>query len=337
MESDVWERFCDLALSLRGTLDVIHLNFSGGETFLYFDAFLDGLRHWLSLCDENGVRNRITVCTNGVLLDNERLEKCADLGLELTFSIDGPAAIHDAQRRDDRGRPTHERAVNNWRRYQELLETRNSRGACDIQSVIGNEGSLGEVTRFWNEQNLAVFNAIVAEPSKFTRYCTSTEWNETRRRYLDEFKALAAAKAETLGVPHFLSDYRGPYALYSLWNRMFLNRADHESCQPGTAVLAIDAGGFIYPCEGFLGYPSWSIGDVWTGICDEKRRRFLDELNQVRSGCGACGVREYCDGGCVAAAPERGLVLNSEGGCEFIGELINSVKSSYCRLGQHHD
>ncbi len=336
MDYDVWDRFCDLAMALRGPLDSLYLHFSGGETFLHFDAFVECLDVWKSRCSENGIDSRIAVCTNGVLLDDERLETCAGFDLELTFSIDGSTSTHNGGRPGVRGEPTHESAYRNWRRYRELIAAGQSKGACAVQSVIGGKGNLQETIRYWMDEDVTLFSALVAEPSRYARQLTASEWDEGRRRYLDDFAAFAEIQADRLGYPHFLTEYRGPSSLYTLWSKLFIERPNDAYCRPAVSMLAVDAEGRIYPCEGFFGFPEWAIGDLGIGLDADKRNEFLERLHEVRAGCANCSVHDLCGGGCVAADPRRGLVTNYEGGCEFITQVIAIAKSSYQRLSKRN-
>lgn len=337
MSGEIWGQFCDLALSMRGAADTLHFHFSGGETFLHFDLFIKGVQEWKERCAAEGIGTRISVCTNGVLLDDERLKLCAALDLELTFSIDGPATVHDAQRLDADGHSTQATALQNWRRYRDLIAARESAGGCFVQSVVTDTGSLREIIQFWTDSDSVLFDAMVAEPSRFVRCDKGGDWNGRRRSYLDDFHHFAMTQSEMLPYPGFLSDYRGPAALYAMWSKMFLDRTEHAPCQPGRSMLAVDPEGRLYPCEGFFGHESWSLGDVTGGVCEERRKGFLEELARVRSDCAVCSVRAHCDGGCVAADPERGLVRNYENGCAFIGELVEIAVSSYRRLSRCRD
>lgn len=53
----------------------------------------------------------MTIQSNGVLLDDARLDSLEDAGLRVNISIDGPAAIHDRQRPMAAGRGSHADAM----------------------------------------------------------------------------------------------------------------------------------------------------------------------------------------------------------------------------------
>jgi uncharacterized protein len=81
----------------------------GGEPLLLGAA---RLRELFSLLQaELGHRCSINVQTNGVLIDDAVLDLCAEHGVQISVSLDGPAAVHDRNRKDRRGRDSHAAVV----------------------------------------------------------------------------------------------------------------------------------------------------------------------------------------------------------------------------------
>lgn len=81
----------------------------GGEPLLLgatgLGALLSMLRRAL------GTECGISIQTNGVLLDKDVLDLCAEQRVGISVSLDGPAEIHDRFRIDRAGRPSHTRVV----------------------------------------------------------------------------------------------------------------------------------------------------------------------------------------------------------------------------------
>ncbi len=79
----------------------------GGEPLLLGLAGLAGLLTTLrgSLAPDCG----ISIQTNGVLVTPQVLDLCAEHGVSLSVSLDGPASVHDRFRTDRSGRPSHAR------------------------------------------------------------------------------------------------------------------------------------------------------------------------------------------------------------------------------------
>ncbi len=101
----------------------------------------------------NGRRVRNTLQTNGTLLDDEWGAFLAEHRFLVGLSLDGPAALHDAQRLDRRGRPTHAEVV----------------GGLGVLKKHGVEfNTLTAVNRNNAREPLAVY--------QFLKDCGSTHW-----------------------------------------------------------------------------------------------------------------------------------------------------------------
>lgn len=84
----------------------------GGEPLLFgkarFDALCTELR---KLEKRSGCRIRLSMTTNGLLVDDEWARLFAQHRVGITLSIDGPRRIHDARRLDFKNRGTFDRVV----------------------------------------------------------------------------------------------------------------------------------------------------------------------------------------------------------------------------------
>lgn len=75
-------------------------------------------------------------------------------------------------------------------------------------------------------------------------------------------------------------------------------------CGAGRLLFAVGPDGYIYPCDNFIGYENFRIGDIYSGLDEVK----LDELFGIglradrRGPCKGCSLRGLCGGGCYAAA-----------------------------------
>lgn len=81
----------------------------GGEPLLLGPAKLGEL--FSLLRTELGHRCSINVQTNGVLIEDAVLDLCAEHRVRISVSLDGPAAIHDLNRKDRRGLNSHAAVV----------------------------------------------------------------------------------------------------------------------------------------------------------------------------------------------------------------------------------
>ena len=239
----------------------VRIAFGCGETFMRFYEFMEFVEYLESLAAARGVSLNLQVSTNGLLLNAERCDICAQHRISLSFSIDGPPHIHDGVRGDTDGRPTHHRAMENWKRYRALSLRLPDPPACNVLSVIHDKSRLLEVAQYWRQEEVPIFDAVVQEPPPGRHEGVHKSWQRRRAAFLEDFRTLAMAEAERLSIPGFLSDYSGPSLLLFQWKDLFLE-IPRTGCGAGTSELAVDAQGNIYPCEGFVGYPQWILGTV---------------------------------------------------------------------------
>ena len=151
--------------------------FQGGEPML---AGLDFYRHFseliCSLPNPHGVRLRISMQTNGLLIDEEWAEWMSDNHVLVGISLDGPKELHDRYRTDAGGRGTFERVM----RSIELLK---SHGVdFNILTVItaGAAENAGRIYSFFRSRGLDYHQFIecldpMGEPAGSREYSLTPE------------------------------------------------------------------------------------------------------------------------------------------------------------------
>lgn len=72
-------------------------------------------------------------------------------------------------------------------------------------------------------------------------------------------------------------------------------------CGAGSEYIAVTPTGDIYPCHQFVGEEEFLMGNVKTGIKNEKLRNEFKSSNVfTKEKCYSCWARYYCSGGCHA-------------------------------------
>ncbi len=306
----------------------LQIDFQGGETFMRFESFIEFVKKIKNRFQEFDVYPQIHVATNGVLLDHRRLSTCREMGIHLYFSIDGEKKKHDLHRRDRAGRGTFQRAFDNWRQYAQLAASDGRGMSCGIKSVATAENGLADIVHFWNSQGVDVIDVILEDKSFFTENGTLQAVDRRRNDYLRDLRAIAAECASRGERELFLTHFKGPMILFSIWE-MILKDSKAEKCSAGKDMLAVDPGGNLFPCNGFVGRPRWQVGNVVDGVDGAALKRFLLEKERAFAVCSGCSVRQFCNGGCPANADDQVLRHHSPGGCEFMKQLIGIAESSF--------
>ncbi|HVL26463.1 MAG TPA: radical SAM protein [Thermomicrobiales bacterium] len=106
--------------------------FHGGEPLMFGKKRFLGLMQGIARVHrETGCDFRLSMTTNGVLLDEEWAAMLKLFGITVTVSIDGPQATHDAARVDLRGRGSYARAVRGLRLLQDVGVEPTVLSVCD--------------------------------------------------------------------------------------------------------------------------------------------------------------------------------------------------------------
>lgn len=321
-----------IAESMDPALPEVAVSFGGGETFLHFDRFIAVADLIVERCRQRGGRARLVVTTNGVLLDAARLRKLARRRIGLSFSIDGPAPVHDAARRDAAGRKTFRRASGNWSRYRALIRNLPDAPSCDINCVYGpHSGSLAELVAFWSAQDVPLLNIVAVNHSQFEPAAARRTTDRVRARFAQELHAWALAQTQRCSASDFLGRYRGPSVLFSGWLRLFSGQ-EKMTCTPGRGMLAAGHDGALYPCEAYVGQERRQVGDVFGGIARGRLDRFTAACAKAAAVCTACASRAACEKPCLALMASASPARNVRRACAFALRVATLTRDTFDQL-----
>lgn len=336
MNEAVWRRLTDFALSSVPESMDMRLEFGGGETCLHYDSFLRFVDHIISCGAERGIAIEVSLTTNGLLLDEEKLDELAKRRISVTFSIDGPKLIHDRCRTDKNGKGSHEVSLKNWQYYRKLSINQPERPACAVQSVISQNVRLADMISFWQSQDQPIFSTVVQVPSTFLKDSWDAEFRCRQESYLKDLERWAMKLAKQSSVPGFLSTYSGPTELFEMWERILIEEKPLQ-CGAGEDTIAVNSHGDLYPCEGFIGNSRWCIGTVFNGISAKRLACFLKARNHAVAACSGCRMETVCLGSCIGANLERSIMENFQDGCWFAERMAKIGLHSYEVLSRGED
>lgn len=105
-------------------LQVIQIDLHGGEPLLMKRDRFDDMCSRLTRALQQVVDLRISLQTNGMLLDDSWVDLLDKHGVFVGVSLDGPPEVHDLRRIDHDGRGTYDRVIAGIRRLQDRLPDR---------------------------------------------------------------------------------------------------------------------------------------------------------------------------------------------------------------------
>lgn len=301
----------EFLVARSGNRRQLEVDFFGGEPLMNFETVKRLVTYGRELEKSSGKVFRFTMTTNGVLLDDEKIEYINREMHNLVLSLDGRRETNDQMRETIGGGGTYDLIVPKFRK---AVATRGGKSYY----------LRGTFTRFSKDFSKDVlhmaelgFDQVSVEPVVAPPDQPYALQESDIPELCAEYESLAEAMlakekaGEGFNFFHFQIDLgRGPCVIKRVLG-----------CGAGAEYVAVTPEGDVYPCHQFVGMPEFRMGSVLTEepLNDEVVRDFASATVFTKEACKGCWARFYCSGGCHANAwHENGTVLEPYRiGCEL--------------------
>jgi uncharacterized protein len=282
MSLDVGMRAIDFLIKHSGGRRNLEVDFFGGEPTLNFEVVKGIVAYARGREAEAGKRFRFTLTTNGLLLDDEKIDYINAHMDNVVLSLDGRKNVHDRMRKRRDGRGCYDAALANAqklvaRRGQERYYIRGTytRENMDFGADVLHLADLG-FTQVSVEPVVAPADAPLSiRPEDVPALCAEYE------RLVIEM----AARGFDFNFFHFMLDE-----------------------------------GDLYPCHQFVGDEDFCLGSLDKGVTNAKWQEQFNKCNiHTKPECEACFAKYFCSGGCAANAfhLNKDIMKPDEIGCEM--------------------
>lgn len=314
MSSEVGKAAIDYLIKYSYGRHNLEVDFFGGEPLMNFGVVKEVVKYARSLEKEHNKLFRFTITTNGVLLDDDKIDFINREMSNVVLSIDGRKEVNDRIRPRVDGSGSYDRIIP---KFQHLVEKRMNNDEFDQYYVRGtftkyNKDFANDVLHL-NDLGFDQISVepVVAEPT--TPYALS---EDDLPEIFAEYERLSKIMVDRYGTKkdfnffHFMIDLnQGPCAIKRL-----------RGCGCGNEYVAITPSGDVYPCHQFVGHTEWKIGDVFNQSLDfDQKTKFASATVYGKDECKNCWAKFYCSGGCNA---------NS---MKYCGDILKPFKLS-CEL-----
>lgn len=292
MTKEVGEKAVDFIIAGSGARKHCELDFFGGEPLMNMPVVKHVVSYVRKREQETGKVFKLTLTTNGVLLDDENIRYLNDNDISLVLSLDGRKAVHDHMRPNVAGKGSYDKILANFKRTVAARNHENYFLRGTFTAL--NPDFTADVLDMADQG----FDLISVEPvvAKDADYAIE---EAHLPRLFAEYEKLAKAylerKAEGRGFFffHFNMDLsNGPCVAKRL-----------SGCGAGHEYFAVAPNGDLYPCHQFVGRDSYLLGSVFDGVVNQEMpRRFRQAHVLNKPDCSGCWARFFCSGGCHANA-----------------------------------
>jgi uncharacterized protein len=230
--------------------------------------------------------------TNGTLLDEEWCDFFRASKFLVGVSLDGPAQVHDVNRRDKAGRPTWHRA---WAGL-ELLSRKGVEFNVLVTLNSANAPHAGNIYRYFvnrGVQYLQFIHILERKPGTDEPTDFSCRPEQLGRWMLDVFEQWAARDVGRVSV-RFIDD-----ALHLLLYNRASTCVHSERC---AAAYVLEWNGDLYACDHFV-YKEWKVGNLREApladlVTSDRVEEFAALKTDLPVACRDCEFLSMCRGGC---------------------------------------
>ena len=319
MSAEVGKKAIDFLMEASKHRTHVEIDFFGGEPLLNKDVCVEVADYAKKRAKECGKIIKMTMTTNGVLLDDKCAKWLDDEEMDAVLSLDGRKEIHDFMRPFAGGKPTYDIVT---KHFQDFANNRDhkqyyTRGTYThynpdfAADAIHMADDLG-----FKELSLEPVVAPADMPyalKEEDKPIILENYNILARHYIQRWR-----EGKGYNFFHFNVDFEGGPCLPKRLS----------GCGSGHDYLAVSPEGDLYPCHQFVGEEDYKMGTVYTGIeKPEIAERFQKSNVLTKPTCMKCWARFYCSGGCHANNIRYGGSINEpyEFGCDLQRKRIESA------------
>ncbi len=292
MPFEVAKKAIDFLIEKSAGRRNLEVDFFGGEPLMNFDVVKQTVEYARSLEKEHGKAFRFTITTNGLLLDDDKIDYINREMSNCILSFDGRKSVHDRLRLRVGGTGCYDRVLP---LFQKLVAQRSSDKDYYVRGTY-TKYNLDFVNDIKHMLDLG-FQEISVEPVVSEERLDYSVKEDDLSAIFSEYEKLADFVIEQTkaGKPfdffHFMIDLnQGPCAIKRL-----------RGCSCGNEYVAVTPSGDIYPCHQFVGQEEWKMGNVLDGTLNlEMKNQFAVTNVYSKPECKECWAKFYCSGGCNA-------------------------------------
>lgn len=296
MSVEVGKKAIDYLIANSGNRRNLEIDFFGGEPLMNFDVVKELVEYGRKVEKQHNKNIRFTITTNGVLLDDDKIDYINEHMHNVVLSLDGRKEVNDNMRPTVNDKGSYDVIMP---KFKKLVENRPKDKYYYIRGTFtrDNLDFSEDVLHFADEG----FSLTSVEPVVGDESNPYALREEDMEKVFAEYEKLAKQYAkrkldgEDFTFFHFVVDLnQGPCVIKRI-----------TGCGAGNEYLAVTPNGDIYPCHQFVGNDDFRLANIMDEevvIPQEISDMFRDAHVYSKEDCKTCWNKFYCSGGCHANA-----------------------------------
>ncbi|MGM0378844.1 MAG: thioether cross-link-forming SCIFF peptide maturase [Bacillota bacterium] len=272
----------------------LEVDFFGGEPLMNFEVVKKLVKYSKILEEKYNKNFRFTITTNGLLLDEDKIEFINKHMDNVVLSIDGRKEVNDRMRYDKNHKGTYDKILP---KFKNLIENRDKLYYLRGTFTGYNTDFSKDVLHLANKG----FKSLSIEPVVTDKENEYSLKEKDLKNIFKEYDILAEKYIERK-----LNNKKNEFEFFHFNIDLddtpcYLKKI--RGCGAGLEYVAITPNGDIYPCHQFVEKDEFKMGNISTGINDYSIGNKFNEANVLsKDDCKDCWARFFCSGGCHANA-----------------------------------
>ncbi len=291
MTFETGRKAIDFLIKRSAARKFLELDFFGGEPLMNFDVVKQIVEYARSREKECGKTFRFTITTNGMLLDDDKIDFINREMSNVVLSIDGRKEVNDRMRKRVSGSGSYDRIVERFKRFVPVRGDKDYyvRGTYTKYNLDFSNDVMHLYDLGFDQISVEPVMAEPTEPYAITEEDLDTIFKEYEI-LLDKILKVREQGGH-INFFHFMLDLdQGPCAIKRL-----------RGCGCGNEYVAVTPDGDIYPCHQFVGIEEYKMGNLDEGTFNEDiKNEFAATHVYSKPECRSCWAKFYCSGGCNA-------------------------------------
>lgn len=291
MTLDTAKKAIDFLISKSENRRNLEVDFFGGEPLMNFKVVKETVKYARSIEKKLDKNFRFTITTNGMLLDDEKIDFINREMDNVVLSLDGRKSINDKLRLTKSGKSSYEIIVP---KYQKFVNSRKDKDYYVRGTFTKNNLDFSKDVLHMYELG---FENMSIEPVVSDSRLDYSIKEEDLDEIFKEYEVLASKiielkkKNKRINFFHFMIDLeKSPCAIKKF-----------KGCGCGNEYVAVTPNGDIYPCHQFVGQDEFKMGNLNDNTFNQTlKNKFSSNNIYSKDECKKCWAKYFCSGGCSA-------------------------------------
>ena len=294
LDVETGRKAIDFLIEASGGRRNLDIDFFGGEPLMNWPVVTALVDYCEVRAGETKKVIRLTLTTNAVLLDQEKIDYINQHFKNCVLSIDGRPEVHNRMRPDAGGKGSYDRVANHIKTFvaargnlEYYLRGTFTHENLDFSADVLHLGGLAS--------QVSIEPVVSPDGSGYEIRAGDVPVLEAEYEKLAMTLNQLDVDGKGFNFFHFMIDMGGgPCSLKRL-----------KGCGVGVEYCAVTPEGDIYPCHQFVGEKKFRLGNVHdqpVHLDEAAREPFRSLLVSDKEACRSCWARYFCGGGCAANA-----------------------------------